>query len=60
MTNVIDMAHWAAVRANHPQLVLLHDDSWPCDTEPRENNLRPDGTLIVPTAVLETRGKDPA
>ena len=25
----------------------------PCDTEPRENNLRADGTPIVTTSVLE-------
>lgn len=30
----------------------------PCDVEPIENNLRPDGTEIMST--LETKGKEPA
>ena len=32
----------------------------PCDSGEWENNLRADGTPIVTTSVLETRGKEPA
>lgn len=47
----------------HDAFMRLHpivSDDLPCDVEPTENNLRPDGTMIVVTGVLETLGKEPA